>query len=121
MFNVVFYKDKNDKSEIEEYLLNLQMKNDKNSRIKSNKLIAYINMLSQHGTNLGEPYVKHLVNDIWELRPLRDRILFACINNNKIILLNIFMKQTPKTPKSEILKAKRLLNDFIKRSDYNGK
>lgn len=48
-------------------------------------------------------------------------ILFAYITYDKIILLNIFMKQTRKTPKLEILKAKRLLEDFIKRSGYNGK
>lgn len=30
------------------------------------------------------------------------------------------MKQTQKTPKSEIEKANRLLEDYKKRSDYNG-
>ncbi len=30
----------------------------------------------EHGTAAGEPYVKHLDGEIWELRPLRDRILF---------------------------------------------
>ena len=34
MYNVVFYKDKNGKSEIEDYLLKLQKKKDKDSRIK---------------------------------------------------------------------------------------
>lgn len=33
-------------------------------------------------------------NEIWELRPLRDRILFAYKDNNKFILLNIFIKKT---------------------------
>lgn len=32
-------------------------------------------MLSKYGTNLGDTYIKHLQEDIWELRPLRDRIL----------------------------------------------
>ena len=60
---------------------------------------------------------KHLENDIWELRPLRDRILFAYWYNNKFIILSHFMKQTQKTPKTEIAKAKRYLNDFKKRND----
>lgn len=97
----------------------LSNKKDKDSKIKLNKITAYINLLSLKGVSIGEPYIKHLDNDIWELRPLRDRILFAYWDNNKFILLNIFMKQTQKTPQREIDKAKRLLKDFIKRSDNN--
>ena len=68
---------------------------------------------------IGEPYIKHLDNDIWELRPLRDRILFAYWNNNKFILLSQFIKKTQKTPLREIEKAKRLLNDYRERSNSN--
>lgn len=41
-------------------------------------------------------------------------------NNNKFILLSVFIKQTRKTPKKEIEKAKRYLQDFKKRSDNDG-
>ncbi len=74
-------------------------------------------MLRYNGLIIGEPYVKKLDNEIWELRPTRDRILFASWHNNKFILLNIFMKQTQKTPKREIEKAKKMLKDYIKRSE----
>lgn len=120
MYNIVFYKDKNGKSEIEDYLLKLQKKKDKDSRIKLNKITAYIDMLLKYGTNMGTPYVKHLDDEIWELRPLRDRILFAYWENNKLILLSIFMKKTQKTPQREIKKAKRYLEDFRKRSGNDG-
>lgn len=121
MYEVVFYKDKKGKSEIEEYLQKLQRKNDKNSRIKFNKITAYIDILLTYGIIAGEPYIKHIEDDIWELRPLRDRILFAYWNNNKFILLSIFMKETQKTPQREIEKAKKNLEDFLKRSGNNGK
>lgn len=62
---------------------------------------------------------KKLDGEIWELRPLRDRILFASWCNNNFILLHIFMKQTQKTPRREIEKAKRFLEDYKKRSDIN--
>lgn len=58
-----------------------------------------------------------IYEDIWELRPLRDRILFASWCNNKFVLLSVFMKQTQKTPQREIEKAKRLLEDYKKRSE----
>lgn len=38
-------------------------------------------------------------------------------NNNKFILLSVFMKQTPKTPRREIEKAKKFLEDYRYRSD----
>lgn len=49
MNNVIFYTDKDGRSEIQEYLILLQQSNDKDSRIKSNKIVAYINMLEKHG------------------------------------------------------------------------
>lgn len=115
MYHIEIYENENHKSEIKEYIKNLQQRNSKDSNIKFNKIIAYIRMLQQNGLSLGEPYIKHLDSDIWELRPLRDRILFAYFNNNQFILLNIFMKQTQKTPKKEIEKAKKLLEDYKKR------
>ena len=60
MYDVEFYKDKNNKSEIKEYLLELQQKNNKDNRIKFNKITSYIDALKLHGISIGEPYVKHL-------------------------------------------------------------
>ena len=118
MYKIIFYEDKNGESEVYEYIKNLRSKkNNKESRTKLNKITAYINQLSKHGLSLGEPYIKHLDKDIWELRPLRDRILFAYWDNNKFILLSQFIKKTKKTPKKEIEKAKRLLKDCKNRSD----
>lgn len=113
MYEIIFYKDKRGKSEIEEYLQELQERKDKDSRIKANKIIGYIDLLSKYGMNLSEPYIKHLRNDIWELRPIRDRILFAYLKNNKIILLTMFIKRTQKTPEKEIDKAEKYLKNFL--------
>ena len=63
--------------------------------------------------------MKHLDGDIWELRPLRDRIFFAAWIDDAFILLHHFMKKTQKTPKAEIEKAKRELKDFKRRELNN--
>lgn len=118
MYDIEIYIAKNGRSEVKEYINTLSIKKDKNSRIKYNKIIAYIRMLKINGLTLGEPYIKHVDNEIWELRPLRDRILFANCNNNKFILLSIFMKKTQKTPKKEIDKAKNILEDYKERGNY---
>ena len=121
MYKIIFFKNKNNISEVEDYLKKLQKKDDKDSKIKFNKIVAYINILSEYGVTAGVPYVKHLHENIWELRPIKDRILFSCLDNNIIILLNVFTKQSAKTPKSEINKAIRNLKDFRKRSEKDEK
>lgn len=117
MYEIIFYEDKNKRSEIKDYIRSLQENNNKSNNIKFNKIIAYMRRLEEKGLNMGEPYIKYLNNDIWELRPLRDRILFAYCDNNKFILLSIFRKQSKKTPIKEIEKAQRLLKDYKRRSE----
>ena len=81
MYKIIFYKDRKGYNEVEEYIKELasKRKEDKNSRIKLTKITNYMDLLAKNGLNLGEPYIKHLENNIWELRALRDRILFVYI------------------------------------------
>ncbi len=65
---------------------------------------------------MGEPVSKHLDGEIWELRPLDNRILYAYYKDNKFVLLHQFTKKTQKTPKREIEQAKRNLLDYIERN-----
>ncbi|MCD8049131.1 MAG: type II toxin-antitoxin system RelE/ParE family toxin [Clostridia bacterium] len=116
MYEIYFYKDKNGKEPVREYLNGLAKKNDKDSRIKFNKIMDYLKVLSEYSIAAGEPYIKHLDGDIWELRPLRDRILFAVWTGKRFILLHQFMKQTQKTPPKEIERAKKNLKNHLERS-----
>jgi phage-related protein len=61
-------------------------------------------------------YMKHLEGDIWELRPIRNRILFASWTDNGFILLHYFIKKTQKTPRREIDKAIHNLQDISERN-----
>lgn len=117
MYQILFYKARNEKIPVLDYIHKLENKNDKDSRIKLSKIRDYVKVLQLHGTMAGEPYVKHLDGDIWELRPLRDRILFVAWKDGKFVLLHTFMKTTQKTPRHEIEKAKREWNDFLTRSE----
>lgn len=116
MYEIHFYCDLNGNEPVKEYVKTLASKNDKDSRIKLNKIRDYMKILSEHGTRAGEPYMKHIEGSIWELRPLRDRIFFFSWNGNRFILLHHFMKKTQKTPKKEIEQAQRNMNDFLERS-----
>ena len=119
MYHIYFYEDRNGKSSIQEYLQELANKQDKNSRIKLNKIRDYLKALSEYGTQAGEPYIKHIDGEIWEIRPIKDRRLFAAWDGKSFILLHHFVKKTQKTPKREIGQAKRNLTDYRERSKEN--
>lgn len=107
----------NGRSEVEEYIKLLRKSESKDSKIKITKIVAYLDLLQIQGLSLGMPYIKHIKDEIWELRPLRDRILFAYFENNKFILLSQFIKKTRKTPKKEIEKAIKYLENYKKGCD----
>ena len=71
------------------------------------------------GTRVGKPVTKHLDGDIWELRPLSNRILYAYYKDNTFLLLHHFKKQSQKTPPREIEKAKKELKDYMRRYNVN--
>lgn len=96
MYKIYFYREKSGKEPVAEYIAGLAEKKDKDSRIKLNKIRDYIKVLSEHGTQAGEPFIKHLDGEIWELRPLRDRILFVGWVNGSYVLLHQFVKKTQK-------------------------
>ncbi len=119
MYEILFYEDKSGYSEIVNYLdeLKEKAKTDKNVRISREKILAYLKALSEYGTRLGKPFVKHIDGNLWELRPLRNRIFFFYWNNDKYVLVHYFVKRTQKTPKREIEKARRNIKDFLERYD----
>ena len=70
MFKIIFYENKNGKCELQRYLIELKRKADngnKNARINLNKIVAYIDMLEEIGTRIGEPITKHLYGDHWKI------------------------------------------------------
>ena len=119
MYDVIFYSDANGLIPLADFMIELRAKSqtDKDARVNFNKIIAYIDLLCEYGTWIGEPVVKYLSGNIWELRPLKNRILFACYKGNIYILLHHFAKKTEKTPPQEIKQAERNLKDYIERDD----
>ena len=118
MYYVEFYEDARGIVPIEDFINELRNKSqtDKDARINFTKIVAYIDLLCEHGTWIGEPVVKHLSGDIWELRPMKTRILFAQYKSTIYLLLHHFTKKTDKTPPQEIKQAERNLKDYIDRN-----
>ncbi|HHF3534196.1 type II toxin-antitoxin system RelE/ParE family toxin [Haemophilus influenzae] len=62
-----------------------------------------------------QPLFAILDGEIWELSPIRDRILFARLMDGRFVLLHQFMKKTQKTPKREIQTAQQRLSELKER------
>jgi len=108
---IIYYRSRRGNEPVKKFIEKLAAKKDKNSRVNFFKIRESLRLLSIHGLSLGEPYIKHIKGGIWELRPIRNRILFAGWDGNKFILLHHFIKKTRQTPREEIDTAQRRLID----------
>lgn len=117
MFNIEFYSTADGTSELWNFLDELQQKapTNKDARIQHKQIVQYIQLLEDHGTHLGENITKYLDEDIWELRPGNNRVLYFYHKDDTYVLLHHFRKKTQKTPKREIEKAKAERDDWIAR------
>ena len=119
MYTIEFYEDANGVSEVRDYLVKLaeEAKTDKNVRINKNKIFSYVRALEEYGTRIGKPIVKHIEGNLWELRPLSNRIFFFYWKNNKFVLVHYYIKKSQKTPKKEIKKAMSNMKDWLERNN----
>ena len=122
MYSIEFYEDESGYSEIADYIKRLKRKSikSKESRIQFNKIVAYFDLLEEMGSRVGEPVTKHLDGDIWELRPLKHRFLYAYYEKGKFIILHHFIKKSKKLPKRELEQAKRNLKSWMERVNKDG-
>ena len=118
MYKIIFYEDKNGHSELYEELMRIAKGAGKNKdlRIQYKQITYCVELLKNQGTNLPTNIAKHIQDDIWELRPGNNRVLYFYFENNTFVLLHMFRKQTQKTPILEIEKAKKERNDFVMRN-----
>ena len=115
-YEIVYYENQQGDKKVKEYITSLSTRSDKDSRIKANKIAEYLLRLQQFGTRIGKPTVDKIEGtDLWELRPLRDRIFFSYWKDNTFVLLHCFVKKTAKTPSLEIAQAERNLKDWLER------
>ena len=83
---------------------------------KEQKKIDYALMLLKSENRVSKKFVKHLEDEIYELRTgysgMSYRILFIFDEGNVIVLFNCFSKKTMKTPRREIELAIKLKNEY---------
>ena len=112
-FEIILYKTDNMKCPVEEYLNSIEDK-----KLLS-KIVQDIGLLKVAGNTLKAPYSKKLQDDLFELRTIQSnnisRVIYFFVIGRRIVLTNGFIKKSQKTPKTEIERAIRYKNDFIRR------
>ena len=115
MREIVFYRTKDDKCPVEDFLDSLSSKQAQ----KAIWVMQLIEELEQVPTT----YLKKLTNtdEIWEIRIQQSNNIFRLLGFfNKgqfIVLTNGFQKKTQKTPKSEISLAENRKTDYLQRKE----
>ena len=109
---VEYYETGEGRLPVEEFILSQNVK-------MQAKIFRTLELLEMKGSELREPYSKHLQDGIFELRIKVGsditRILYFFVIGHKVILTNGFVKKIRKTPKSEMKLAKKYREDYILR------
>ena len=111
-YEVKFYQDLREKTyPVKEYVKKLDRK-------ERAKVAKYIEFLRINKGYLDEPYSKHIIGKIRELRvefsKNHHRIFYFTFIGKTIILLHAFLKKTAKTPVIEIQKAQENYQEVIR-------
>jgi phage-related protein len=94
---------------------------DDKTQNKVDEILYFVSLLDIIPTK----YLKKIVNtkDLYEIRiEYRSNIyrIFCCFDDDKLVVLfNGFQKKTQKTPKKEIEKAERIMNEYFEQKLSN--
>ena len=109
-YKVIYFKKENGKIPVYEYIIKLALKD-------KSKIFDYLEHLSVYSDFRKEPFTRHLVGKLKELKvdfsSNRHRIIYFFSIGKTIILLNAFTKKSQKTPQKEINKAKNYMQEFL--------
>lgn len=109
MYNIEFYEDANGHSELWDFFEELRLKaaTNKDARIQLKQISLYIQLLEDNGTRLNENITKHLDDDIWELHPGNNRVLYFYFKDDTFVLLHQFRKKTQKHLNAKLKEPKQ--------------
>ena len=83
---------------------------------KERRKVLYVLSLLEREDRLPTKFIKHLLRGLYELRIKHEsniyRIFFIFDNNRIVVLFNGFQKKTQKTPRTEIDRAIKIMEDY---------
>ena len=109
-WSVNYYTDSEGNQPVKEWIDSLEMK-------LQLKIFRAFELLEMFDLELKSPYVKPLKDKLYELR-IKDsagiyRIIYFAHTGRQFIMLNGFVKKTPKTPPKEIALATKRMKEVL--------
>lgn len=117
MYSVYFYRDENRHEPVYDYIANVTHGKGLINWVRRRQILNSIMVLRRHGTAAGGPYIRHLFDDLWELRLLFDRILFLEYTQNSYVMLHSYNWRTCEDPHQEYIRTRTALENVIYKGD----
>lgn len=91
---------------------------DKDAKIMADKIAYIISRVEMQGTRAGAKFIKDLKgknnDNLYELRPLYERIFCCLWDGNHFVLLSHYAKDDNDTDTLELARARRLRDEWMK-------
>jgi len=111
---VVYYLTPQSKNPVKEFIDSLSDK-------QKSKIFRIFSLIEEYGLCLAIPHIKKITGTpLWEIRILgRDniRIIYVSVKNNRVLVLNGFVKKSQKIPEKEINIAMKRYQDWLLTND----
>ncbi|SDX54991.1 type II toxin-antitoxin system RelE/ParE family toxin [Paenibacillus sp. CF384] len=120
MYNIIRYRDVHGNCPVGDFVSDLDArtaKGNKSAGILLRKFIYCESLLKEVGTRAGKKFTKQIDGKLWRMRMDDYRIFFFMWENNNIVLLHTFYKDQNQIDEFEIAKAKREMDDWIRRHE----
>lgn len=109
---MIYYKKQSGECPVKEFIDSRNINNQQ-------KIAAILDLLQETGNNLPRPFADYLRDGIYELRVKlsgdETRTLYFFCFETYIVLTHSFIKTSRRVPMSEISKALKYKDDFLKR------
>jgi len=102
---IEYYEDSRGRKPVEKYIDSLEPS-------KQATIFKVFDLIKEFGIELGQPFLKHIKDKIWEMKPGSSRILYFVHTGRKFVLLHGFTKKTKKTPPKEIRLAVKRKKEY---------
>lgn len=108
MYKIEFYEKPDGTSDIWDFLEKLRQKahTNKDARIQLKQIRLHIQLLQENGTRLPNNITKHLVEDIWELRPGNNRVFILLSQRRYFRFAPSFQEENAKNSNVRTRKSK---------------
>lgn len=114
-WEIELYQTESGTEPVSDFIKSLKSANDQA------QILRVLDLLSEHGLNLGSPYVKDVIG-IRKLKELRIRgqssiyrIFYFAFTGQKFVLLHAFAKKSQKTPKKDLRLAEQRMKAYLSR------